>query len=268
MRHNTGKVRFDLLTPFPVEAEAKVLTRGAEKYAPRNWERGMPFSTVLASLKRHLWAFESGEDYDPESGELHLAHVKCNASFLLEYCRTHPEEDDRDLWFRRPLKRVWLDIDGVLGDLERHFLAYLNLPAHSPTDWNDTRFRKNLPLVAEDREFWMSLPSLVDSSDITYPITGYCTSRPAKDEWTIDWLEARGFPHGEFINVNGGSKAEALKGICDVFLDDSIFNFMDLQRAGILCFLMTRPHNVKYNVGMYRVGSVSEFLEKVRCLGE
>ena len=66
LRFNQGKLRFDLVHPFAHEQMVKVLTKGAEKYAERNWEKGMTWSNVIASLKRHLQAIESGEDFDPE----------------------------------------------------------------------------------------------------------------------------------------------------------------------------------------------------------
>ena len=45
LRFNDGKSRYDLITPFALEQLAKVLTKGAEKYAERNWELGMKCST-------------------------------------------------------------------------------------------------------------------------------------------------------------------------------------------------------------------------------
>jgi hypothetical protein len=110
LRYNQGKTRYDLLPAISIDELARVLTRGAEKYAERNWEKGMKWTTVLASLERHLYAIKRGEDYDPESGLLHSAHVMCNAMFLTEYYTTHPEYDDRP---KRWLcdTRIGLDID-------------------------------------------------------------------------------------------------------------------------------------------------------------
>ena len=62
LRHNTGKLRYDLVPAYAQEQYVRVLTRGAQKYAERNWERGMKWSTCLASLKRHIAAYERGED--------------------------------------------------------------------------------------------------------------------------------------------------------------------------------------------------------------
>ena len=96
LRYNDGKLRYDLLPKFAIEELTKVLTRGSQKYEPRNWENGMSWTSVLASLKRHLAAFEKGEDFDEESGLLHIAHVIANASFITEFYiverKTHPSE--------------------------------------------------------------------------------------------------------------------------------------------------------------------------------
>ena len=62
---------------------AEVLTYGANKYTPNNWqlvENGEV--RYMDALFRHLEAFRSGETHDPESGIHHLAHVLTNVAFL------------------------------------------------------------------------------------------------------------------------------------------------------------------------------------------
>lgn len=53
LRYNSGKLRYDLVHPEAHEGMIKVLTYGAIKYEDRNWERGMAWSNVIASMKRH-----------------------------------------------------------------------------------------------------------------------------------------------------------------------------------------------------------------------
>ncbi len=84
-KFDKGKLRYDLIPMESMKALATILTLGAEKYAARNWEGGMSWQRVYASLMRHLVAFEAGEDTDPESGELHMAHALCNVVFLVTY---------------------------------------------------------------------------------------------------------------------------------------------------------------------------------------
>jgi hypothetical protein len=95
LRYNIGKLRYDLVPHNSHRDFVRVLTRGAKKYSDDNWRKGMPWMDVVASLKRHLEAFCSGEDYDKESHLLHIAHVMANASFLNEYYYIYPEGDNR-----------------------------------------------------------------------------------------------------------------------------------------------------------------------------
>ena len=95
LRANEGKRRLDLLDMEAMEGTADVLTVGVKKYAERNWEKGMPWSKVIASLLRHVFAFWKGEDVDPESGLPHVDHIACNAMFLQAYYRRNKSDDDR-----------------------------------------------------------------------------------------------------------------------------------------------------------------------------
>lgn len=83
LKYDTGKLRFSLIPPETTRALAQVLTFGAEKYAPNNWqlvENGQ--ERYLDALYRHLEAHRLGEYLDPESGLPHLSHVLTNAAFL------------------------------------------------------------------------------------------------------------------------------------------------------------------------------------------
>jgi hypothetical protein len=95
-RFNDDKVDLSLLVPEAIEAECRVWKIGEKKYGRFNWQRGMQYSTVLGCLLRHTFAIMKGEDIDPESGELHAAHIKCNASMLIYYHSHYKEGDDRD----------------------------------------------------------------------------------------------------------------------------------------------------------------------------
>lgn len=96
VRYNDNKLRVDLVSPRSIKAMAQVLTKGVEKYPENNWRKGLKWiGGVMSSVDRHLLAFKNGEDRDPESGLLHIAHAMTNLMFLLEYYTTHPELDDR-----------------------------------------------------------------------------------------------------------------------------------------------------------------------------
>lgn len=94
-RFNTGKDRWDLLPWIAVKQIVEVLTQGATKYAPRNWELGLSYNDTFASLQRHATKWFAGEDYDEESGKHHMAHVATNALFLLHFSLFGKGKDDR-----------------------------------------------------------------------------------------------------------------------------------------------------------------------------
>lgn len=86
MKSDIGKTRFDLLLPEFEEAVAKVLTMGAEKYGPNNWQQvDDGENRYYAALRRHLSAWRQGDEIDTESGLSHLAHAGCNIMFLMYY---------------------------------------------------------------------------------------------------------------------------------------------------------------------------------------
>jgi len=75
--------------------EARVWERGAEKYAPGNWTKGMPILECIDSLQRHIDAFQNGENLDPESGLPHVDHIVCCAKILSNSFHERPDFDDR-----------------------------------------------------------------------------------------------------------------------------------------------------------------------------
>ena len=96
-RKNTGKAPMSMVLEanHAMTGAAQVMAFGAKKYARGNWHKGLPHTEVADCLIRHLSAYLSGEDLDPESGLPHIDHVTCNAVFLAQLVRTHPEMDDR-----------------------------------------------------------------------------------------------------------------------------------------------------------------------------
>lgn len=95
LRFNEGKRRFDLIPPDGLAALADLFTRGAAKYAERNWEKGMKYSNVLGSLERHLQDWKAGSDRDAETGALEMIHVAWNALVLATYQLRGIGTDDR-----------------------------------------------------------------------------------------------------------------------------------------------------------------------------
>jgi hypothetical protein len=95
LRYDQGKLPFHLLPPEMETGVAAVLQKGAVKYAERNWELGMNYSRVYSSLRRHLNAWWSGEENDPETGLPHVDHIATNVAFLQAYTKRGIGTDDR-----------------------------------------------------------------------------------------------------------------------------------------------------------------------------
>jgi uncharacterized HAD superfamily protein len=260
LRFNDGKTRYDLLPPFAVDQLAKVMTKGAEKYADRNWEKGMKWSTVLASLKRHIAAFERGEDIDPETGLLHIAHAMCNAAFLAEYYKIYPEGDDRPHNYLKD-KKIGLDIDGVIADFNGGLNdKFPELKEKITEYWNDPKLVARFKEVKRENAFWSNLKPLVKHKDIPFEPYCYITSRSIDIKITQKWLDDNGFPKAPLHCVGENeSKVKIAKELnVDYFVDDKYENFVDLNRAGICCFLLDQPWNKRYNVGFKRIKTLNE----------
>ena len=89
------KLRYELIPATPLRALAHVYTIGANKYAPRNWEKGLAWGRIFGAMMRHAWAWWRRERFDPQDGQHHLASVAWCAFALIEYEVTHQELDDR-----------------------------------------------------------------------------------------------------------------------------------------------------------------------------
>jgi hypothetical protein len=95
IKHDNEKPMMDLLPMAALTEVGKVLTEGSKKYSRHNWRHGFKYSRLQAALLRHYSAFSEGEDHDPETKLLHLAHLTCCALFLLEHQVKGYGEDDR-----------------------------------------------------------------------------------------------------------------------------------------------------------------------------
>ena len=252
LRHNEGKLRLDLMPTKAFEEYAKVLTVGAQKYAPRNWEKGMEWSSVMASLKRHVLAWERGEDIDTESGLLHMAHVMCNASFLVDYYHSKREWDDRNLYRGN---RIGLDVDELLADFIGDYCVRYGMKR--PRSWRfDFKFGDRYARLLGDKDFWMNIPRLCNSDEWSFEPVAYVTARKIPTEWTEEWLFNQGFPCAPVINESDKKEAVIEHNI-DLFVDDSWDNYFKINEVAT-CLLIDRPHNARYNAGLRRIESLNQ----------
>lgn len=83
LKFDTEKPMFNLIDPHFHEDLALVLTFGAVKYKPNNWQKVKDAKQrYIAALERHTCAIKKNEVIDPESGLPHSAHVACNSMFI------------------------------------------------------------------------------------------------------------------------------------------------------------------------------------------
>ncbi|KKM63930.1 hypothetical protein LCGC14_1506510 [marine sediment metagenome] len=95
VKHDEGKLRYDLIPPEPLEQLAELYTEGAKKYSDRNWEKGLSWLRCYASMMRHIQDWRQGKDRDKDDGQHPLASVAWYCFALMEYEKTRPEFDDR-----------------------------------------------------------------------------------------------------------------------------------------------------------------------------
>jgi hypothetical protein len=263
LRYNKGKLRYDLVEPRAFRDFVEVLTDGANKYFDRNWENGLSWTSVLASLKRHIQAIELGEDRDPESGRLHIAHAACNVHFLNAFYYTFPQGDDRPKRFLK-IPKIGIDVDGVLADFTKTWSELYPEIYPKPNSWYmDRRMTKRFEEMRKNGtldDFYLSIGPLMTPEDMPFEPYCYITSRPVSQEITEQWLDNHHFPARKVISLDiKKSKVEAAKeaGV-EIFVDDSYDNFVDLNNNGVFCYLYTAPWNTRYDVGHMRVNSLKD----------
>ena len=142
--------------------------------------------------------------------------------------------------------KIGLDIDEVLADWSGPFFKRFT----PKSDSDITRICGQV--INRDRNFWINLPV------IQYPIGFepelYCTKRSCLKTYSKEWLDINGFPHRPVYQVfcQTDNKARYIKGRVDVFVDDSITNFVQMNCSGVLCLLM----DTKYNQSWGPIGRI------------
>lgn len=79
------KGRPDLMPPRALQIAGQVLAFGEEKHPDEKWRR-MNSAEHIGACWRHMLEHQSGNVYDSESGELHLAHAFVRLGMALEQC--------------------------------------------------------------------------------------------------------------------------------------------------------------------------------------
>lgn len=83
-KHDQSKPRYSLIPADALAAIVGVLEYGATKYAPNNWKHvENARERYYNASMRHIQAWWSGEQNDPETRLPHLAHAACSLMFLM-----------------------------------------------------------------------------------------------------------------------------------------------------------------------------------------
>ena len=82
---------------FDLDCIITVSKSGAQKYGLLNYRKGLAWSRLFSSLRRHLYHYPLvfGEAVDEETNMPHWAHAYCCAAFLYEYATENLGTDDR-----------------------------------------------------------------------------------------------------------------------------------------------------------------------------
>ena len=224
---------------------------------------GLSWTSVLASLKRHIAAIEKGEDYDKESGRLHIAHAACNVHFLNAFYYTFPQGDDRPKRYLS-IPKTGCDLDGVISNFTG---AWHKLyPEISPTPSSyclDREIGKRFNTMREAgtlNDFYMNIEPLIMPEDLPFEPHCYITSRPVLKEITEAWLDKHHFPAKPVYSIElRQNKIDVAKqsGI-EIFIDDAFENFVELNNGGITTYLYTAPWNKNHDVGHLRLNSLKD----------
>lgn len=133
--------------------------------------------------------------------------------------------------------RIGLDIDDTICSFMGPYLDRFGEPKEDiEITWNVQR------VLRKDRNFWLNLPVINRPNFIP---TLYCTKRVHPKVWTRRFLETNNLPIVPIYQVylQTASKVPKIKGRVDVFVDDSISNFIDMNLKGLPCLLIDSPYN-------------------------
>lgn len=137
--------------------------------------------------------------------------------------------------------RVGFDLDDtIFGFSEGYLKRFKKFPKY---DWAITRNVTNI--LIHERDFWVNLPVIRRPN---FEPKLYCSSRVNKKAWSKKALEINDLPNSPLYQVPGYHipKSKYIKGRVDVFIEDSVHQWKNLNLAGIPCLLIDNERNQEY----------------------
>jgi hypothetical protein len=140
--------------------------------------------------------------------------------------------------------KIGLDIDDVIVDFWGAYIKKFGQPK------SDVEIIRNVERkLRVDKDFWVNLELL---NEPNFSPELYCTKRVNPKSWTKDSLISLGLNHyGRLAPIyqmyfQMGQKSRMIKGKVDVFVDDSITNFIEMNLNGVPCLLMSNDRNLPH----------------------
>ena len=132
--------------------------------------------------------------------------------------------------------RIALDIDDTLLDFWGAYIKKFGDPK------NSLQVTRNVQALRLNKDFWENL-SLIERPDFEPHI--YCTKRINSKVYTRNSLRKHGLPIKPIYQLltQNANKAQRIKGVCDVLVDDSPFNVREALRVGFPAILIDRGYN-------------------------
>ena len=142
--------------------------------------------------------------------------------------------------------RVGLDLDDTIFSFMEPYRKRFGIPK------DEYEITRNVERVLKkDKKWWLNQP-LINRPN--FEVALYCTKRVHRKEWTKEQLMLHNLPIAPIYQVFNQSrnKADLIKGRVDVFIDDSVSNFIHMNKAGLPCLLL----NTKYNQHWGPIGRI------------
>lgn len=168
--------------------------------------------------------------------------------------------------------RIGLDVDGVLANFIAAMITrlqgtkYVNFLPKSHLEWttysggNWVLFNEAMSTFKDDPFFWSSIPKMDDAVFSFNPYV-YITARPVPSYVTKGWIRNNRFPVSPVFTVSNPIDKLRLIQHCqlDAFVEDYHKTAIELNEAGIKCYLLNRPWNVNEPTpGVERINSLCE----------
>lgn len=163
--------------------------------------------------------------------------------------------------------KIGLDIDDVIVDFWGAYIKKFGNPKS-----NEEVTRNVERVLRRDKQFWLDLEVL---NRPTFSPELFCTKRVNPKSWTKESLEQNGFvyygkvPPVYQMYYQMGQKSRMIKGKVDVFVDDSVSNFIEMNLNGVPCLLMSNDRNTTswdsigriYSLDYYEIEDTYELLQ-------